>query len=45
MPFLPAPMLCHRATIKFNPPAFPEMMEVTASGGCNRQGKEFDWVN
>ena len=45
MPFLPALCLCHRGTIKFNPPGFPEMMEETAPGSCNRQGNEFDLVH
>lgn len=39
MPFLPALWLCHRATIKFNPPGFPKIMEETASGGITGEGK------
>jgi hypothetical protein len=45
MPFLPTLWRCHRGTIKFNPPGFPEMMEETAPGSYNRRGIEFDLVH
>lgn len=45
MPFLPALWFCHRGTIKFDLPAFPETMKETAPGNHNRRWPEFDLKN